>query len=87
MTIAIGMNEEGYREILDIDINYEELNTSYEAFFYLLKERGAEKIDFVISNDHKGIKRATVHSFVGSICQLCTVYFKKNLLKVVPQKD
>ncbi len=41
--IAIGVNEEGYREILDIDINHEESNASYEAFFDLLKERGVEK--------------------------------------------
>ena len=85
--IAIGVNEEGYREILDIDINHEESHASYEAFFDLLKERGVEKVDLVISDGHKGIKRAAAHSFVGSSWQLCTVHFKRNLLKVVPQKD
>ena len=85
--IAIGVNEEGYREILDIDINHEESNASYEAFFDLLKERGIEKVDLIISDGHKGIKRAAAHSFVGSSWQLCTVHFKRNLLKVVPQKD
>ncbi len=85
--IAIGVNEEGYREILDIDINHEESNASYESFFDLLKERGVEKVDLIISDGHKGIKRAAAHSFVGSSWQLCTVHFKRNLLKVVPQKD
>ena len=85
--IAIGVNEEGYREILDIDINHEESNASYEAFFDMLKERGIEKVDLVISDGHQGIKRAAAHSFVGSSWQLCTVHFKRNLLKVVPQKD
>jgi len=85
--IAIGVNEEGYREILDIDINHEESNASYEAFFDLLKERGVEKVDLIISDGHKGIKRAAAHSFIGSSWQLCTVHFKRNLLKVVPQKD
>ena len=85
--IAIGVNEEGYREILDIDINHEESNASYEAFFDVLKERGVEKVDLIISDGHKGIKRAAAHSFVGSSWQLCTVHFKRNLLKVVPQKD
>jgi transposase-like protein len=61
--------------------------TSYEAFFDLLKERGVEKVDLIISDGHKGIKRAVAHSFVGSSWQLCTVHFKRNLLKVVPQKD
>jgi len=85
--IAIGVNEEGYREILDIDINHEESGASYEAFFDLLKERGVEKVDLIISDGHRGIKRAAAHSFVGSSWQLCTVHFKRNLLKVVPQKD
>ena len=85
--IAIGVNEEGYREILDIDINHEESNVSYEALFDLLKERGVQKVDLIISDGHKGIKRAAAHSFIGSSWQLCTVHFKRNLLKVVPRKD
>jgi len=85
--IAIGVNEEGYREILDIDINHEESTASYEAFFDVLKERGVQKVDLIISDGHKGIKRAAAGSFIGSSWQLCTVHFKRNLLKVVPQKD
>ena len=85
--IAIGVNEEGYREILDIDINHEESNVSYEALFDRLKERGVQKVDLIISDGHKGIKRAAAHSFIGSSWQLCTVHFKRNLLKVVPRKD
>lgn len=85
--IAIGVNEEGYREILDITIIHEESAATYEAFFDALKERGLKKVDLIISDGHKGIKRAAAHSFTGSSWQLCTVHFKRNLLKVVPQKD
>ena len=85
--IAIGVNEEGYREILDICIEYEESSATYESLFDALKERGVEKVDLIISDGHRGIKRAAAHSFVGSSWQLCTVHFKRNLLKVVPQKD
>ncbi len=60
--IAIGVNEEGYREILDIDINHEESTASYEAFFDVLKERGVPKVDLIISDGHKGIKRAAAGS-------------------------
>lgn len=85
--IAIGVNEEGYREILDIDMMNEESSATYEMFFDGLKERGLSKIDLIISDGHKGIKKAAARSFVGSSWQLCTVHFKRNLLKVVPQKD
>jgi len=85
--IAIGVDKEGFREILDIEINHEESNASYEAFFDILKERGVKKVDLIISDGHKGIKRAAAHSFVGSSWQLCSVHFKRNLLKVIPKKD
>lgn len=85
--IAIGVNEEGYREILDIDIIHEESAATYEMFFDGLKERGFGKVDLIISDGHKGIKKAAARSFVGSSWQLCTVHFKRNLLKMIPQKD
>ena len=85
--IAIGVNEEGYREVLDIDIMYEESYASYMGFFEALKERGVSQVDLVISDGHKGIKRAASESFVGSSWQLCSVHFKRNLMKIVPKKS
>ncbi|MBA1420577.1 MAG: IS256 family transposase [Epsilonproteobacteria bacterium] len=87
MMIAIGVNEEGYREILDIAPMESEAVLTYSDFFDGLKERGLEKVDLIISDGHKGIKKTASESFVGSSWQLCTVHFKRNLLKVVPQKD
>ena len=87
MMIAIGVNEEGYREILDVAPMESEAVATYEDFFDGLKERGLEKVDLIISDGHKGIKKTASESFVGSSWQLCTVHFKRNLLKVVPQKD
>jgi len=84
--IAIGVNEDGYREILDIDIMHEESYATYKGFFETLKERGIEKVDLIISDGHKGIKKAASHSFVGSSWQLCTVHVKRNLMKIVPKK-
>ena len=85
--IAIGVNEEGYREILDIDIMEEESYGSYLGFFESLKERGISKVDLIISDAHKGIKRAASESFNGSSWQLCSVHFKRNLMKIVPKKS
>ncbi|WP_295422294.1 IS256 family transposase [Sulfurovum sp.] len=87
MIIAIGVNEEGYRKILDIAPMESEAISTYEDFFDGLKERGMKKVDLIISDGHKGIKKTASESFVGSSWQLCTVHLKRNLLKVVPQKD
>ena len=85
--IAIGVNEDGYREVLDIDIMNEESYPSYLGFFDALKDRGISKVDLIISDGHKGIKRAASESFIGSSWQLCSVHFKRNLMKIVPKKS
>ena len=85
--IAIGVNEEGHREILDMDIIHEESYATYKGFFEVLKDRGVEKVDLVISDGHRGIKKAASNSFVGSSWQLCTVHMKRNLMKIVPKKS
>jgi len=85
--IAIGVNEDGYREVLDIDIMDEESYASYLGFFETLKERGISKVDLIISDGHRGIKRAASESFNGSSWQLCSVHFKRNLMKIVPKKS
>lgn len=87
VVIAIGVNEDGYREILDAEIMQEESYTSYKSFFRLLKDRGIKKVDLVVSDGHKGIKKAAQESFNGSSWQLCSVHFKRNLMKILAKKD
>lgn len=64
--IAIGVNEEGYHEILDIDIMHEESYPAYLGFFDVLKECSISKVDLAISDGHKWIKRAVSESFSES---------------------
>ena len=85
--IAIGVNETGMREILDVAMMESEAYSTYMDFFEGLKERGLEKVDLVISDGHRGIKKAAQESFVGSSWQFCTVHLKRNLMKIVPKKD
>lgn len=85
--IAIGVNDEGYREILDVDMMHEESYATYKDFFHTLKDRGLKKVDLVISDGHKGIKKAAASSFTGSSWQLCSIHFKRNLMRIVPKKD
>ncbi len=85
--LLLSNKQEGYREILDIDIMHEESYPTYLGFYDALKERGITKVDLVISDGHKGIKRAVSESFVGSSRQLCSVHFKRNLMKIVSKKS
>ncbi|HHE06065.1 MAG TPA: IS256 family transposase, partial [Epsilonproteobacteria bacterium] len=85
--VAIGVNDTGSREILDIDIMHDESYATYHDFFEGLKDRGLKKVDLVISDGHRGIKKAAKESFTGSSWQFCTVHLKRNLMKIVPKKE
>lgn len=85
--VAIGVSEAGVREILDITPTQSESAATYTEFFDGLKDRGLKKIDLIISDGHKGIKKAAKESFTGSSWQLCSVHLKRNLMKIVAKKE
>jgi transposase-like protein len=85
--VAIGVSDSGMREILDINILHDESFATYTDFFDGLKDRGLKKVDLVISDGHRGIKKAAKESFSGSSWQFCTVHLKRNLMKIVPKKE
>ena len=85
--VAIGVSTSGNREILDITPMESESFTTYTEFFDGLKDRGLKKVDLIISDGHKGIKKAAKESFIGSSWQFCSVHLKRNLMKIVAKKD
>ena len=85
--VAIGVSTTGTREILDITPMESDSFWTYTEFFDDLKDRGIKKIDLIISDGHRGIKKAAKESFVGSSWQFCSVHLKRNLMKIVAKKD
>jgi len=85
--VAIGVSASGSREILDITPMESESFATYTEFFDGLKDRGLKKIDLIISDGHRGIKKAAKESFIGSSWQFCSVHLKRNLMKIVAKKD
>ncbi|WP_206923149.1 transposase, partial [Alicyclobacillus suci] len=56
--IAVGINEDGYREILGLMIGDSESEASWRAFFAWLKSRDLRDLDIVVSDSHAGLVRA-----------------------------
>jgi len=83
--LAIGVNQEGYREVLGIQIGDSESEASWSDFFIWLKERGLNGVDFVTSDDHKGLKKAIEIQLQGATWQRCQTHFMKNILDVTPK--
>lgn len=85
--IAVGVREDGYREILGSKIADVEDEGFWSIFFEELKERGLREVMLVISDGHKGIQKAVQEVFLGSSWQMCTVHFERAVLKNIPKKD
>jgi hypothetical protein len=56
--IAIGINWEGQRQVLAVETANRESQSSWKEFLLRLKERGLSGVEFVVSDDHAGLKKA-----------------------------
>lgn len=82
--IAIGVNEEGYREVIGCDLWDTETELGWKQFFDHLVERGLRQVQYVISDSHKGLVSALHQVFVGATWQRCQVHFMRNIMEVCP---
>src|SRR5690625_3235559 len=85
--IAIGINEQGDREIIGLMIENGESELTWNKFFNYLKDRGLQGTELVISDAHQGLVSAIQQSFVGASWQRCQVHFIRNVLQKVPKKN
>jgi putative transposase len=77
--IAVGVNGDGRREILGLDIGPSEAETFWTGFLRKLARRGLRGVKLVISDAHEGIK-AAVSKVLNASWQRCRVHFMRNVL-------
>src|SRR6202008_403193 len=77
--IAVGVNSDGRREVLGMDIGPSEAETFWTAFLRKLARRGLRGGKLVVSDAHEGIK-ATVAKVLNATWQRCRVHFMRNVL-------
>src|SRR5699024_3880016 len=85
--IALGITEDGNREIIGLMIQNSESDASWSIFFDYLKQRGLYGTELIISDAHPGLVSAIRKSFTGASWQRCQVHFMRNILTTVPKKD
>ena len=78
--IALGINEDGMREILDVEVADTENATTWSDLFKRLKKRGLSGVLLVTSDDHEGIKAAVGRHFQGAAWPRCQFHFLRNVL-------
>src|ERR1041385_6890755 len=79
VTIAIGVNNDGRREVLGLDIGPSEAGTCWTEFLRKLARRGLRGVRLVISDAHEGRKAAIAKGLHAS-WQRCRVHLMRNLL-------
>lgn len=84
--IAIGINWEGQRQVLAVELANRESQSSWKDFLVRLKERGLSGVEFVVSDDHAGLKKAIGEVLTEAAWQRCYVHFLRNALDYLPRK-
>ena len=84
--IAIGVDLEGRRNVLGVELANRESSSSWKAFLGSLKSRGLQDVEFVVSDNHEGLKRAIREVLPEAAWQRCYVHFLRNALDYVPRK-
>jgi transposase-like protein len=85
VVIAVGVNAEGHREVLGLDVITTEDGAGWLAFLRGLVARGLAGTTLVISDAHIGLVDAVRSTLTGATWQRCRTHFMRNLLTRVPK--
>jgi transposase-like protein len=84
--VAIGIDWEGRRQVLGIELADRETTSSWQSFLAGLKSRGLHGVEYVVSDNHEGLKRAVTQLLPEAWWQRCYVHFLRNALDHLPRK-
>ena len=84
--VAIGINWEGRRQVLAVDLANRESRSSWRDFLAKLRDRGLHGVEFVVSDKHAGLKAAIREILSEAAWQRCYVHFLRNALDYGPRK-
>jgi putative transposase len=79
VVLAIGVNSDGRREVLGLDIGASEAATFWIEFMRKLRRRGMKGVKLVVSDAHEGLK-AAISQTLNATWQRCRVHFMRNVL-------
>jgi putative transposase len=84
--VAIGINWEGRRNVLAVELAHRESLSSWRELLGSLRQRSLRGVEFVVSDDHAGLRRAIQEVLPEAVWQRCYVHFLRNALDYLPRK-
>ncbi|MDF3282225.1 IS256 family transposase [Gordonia sp. N1V] len=83
--VATGVNADGHREVLGVQIATGETHAGWLAFFRDLTARGLSGVELVTSDAHAGLVEAAAATLGGASWQRCRTHYAANLMSVCPK--
>jgi putative transposase len=84
--IAVGIDWDGRRQILAVEMANRESRSAWKDFLVGLKARGLKGVELVVSDDHAGLVAAIGEVIPEAAWQRCYVHFLRNALDHLPRK-
>ena len=84
--IAVGIDWDGRRQILAVEMAHRESRSSWKDFLLGLRRRGLNGVEFVVADDHAGLRSAVREVLPEAAFQRCYVHFLRNALDHLPRK-
>lgn len=75
---AIGIRPDGCREVLGVDVSLSEAEPFWRDFLKSLIKRGLHGVNYVVTDDHNGLKNALQSVFPGASWQRCQTHLSRN---------
>jgi putative transposase len=85
--VAIGVNADGHREILGLQVTSAEDGAGWLGFFRDLTARGLTGVQLVTSDAHRGLVEAIGATLPGAAWQRCRTHYATNLMAVCPKSS
>ena len=83
--IAVGVNADGGREVLGLEVASQEDGAGWLSFLRSLTARGLAGVRLVVSDAHRGLVDAIAAALPGASWQRCRTHYLRNLLTKVPK--
>jgi putative transposase len=84
--IAVGIDWDGRRQILAVEMANRESRSSWKDFLIGLRRRGLNGVEFVVADDHAGLRASVREVLAEAAFQRCYVHFLRNARDHLPRK-
>lgn len=85
--VATGVTEDGHRSVLGVSVSLSEAEPHWRVFLRSLKERGLHGVEYIVSDDHEGLKKSLGGVFGQAVWCRCQVHLQRNAVAYVPRRS